>query len=383
MTVLQHDGPRTRPARRARLLGLLAVPLLMAQCAPQCTPPPPPPSSLAEAWGRFDQDLAGRLIGAGATSASVTVSLHGTPIHSAAYGKRLGWTAELAEPTDRYRIASISKVITSIVVLQLVEAGRFGLDQAVGGTIAQHLGVTPLDPRFSSITVRQLLSHRSGLGSFVSMMFDGGLRSCPESARRALGVNLGGDPGSKYTYSNLGYCLLGQLVEAVTGRSYESVAVDQVLAPLGISGMRIAGTGDTRDGEAFHWNKVGRTYMDTLGPAGSWVGSSGDVVKIIDSLDAGKPGFHPLSPGMADAMHAAGPLTSPDRWYGLGLICFTDGTWGHTGTLESAHAMVLHRNDGMTWSILVAGDVPKESDDLRDIFNDVITRAGVLPFLGM
>ena len=133
----------------------------------------------------------------------------------------------------------------------------------------------------------------------------------------------------------------------------------------------------------FHWQKPDRTYMDTLGPAGSWVASSGDVVRIIDSLDPAKPGFHPLSAPMADLMHAAGvPLTSADRWYGLGLICFTDGTWGHTGTLESAHAMVLHRNDGITWSILVAGDTPKESDDLRDMFNDVIAKAGVLPFLG-
>ena len=65
---------------------------------------------------------------------------------------------------------------------------------------------------------------------------------------------------------------------------------------------------------------------------------------------------------------------SPDRWYGLGLICFTDGTWGHTGTLESAHAMVLHRNDGITWSILVAGDTPKDTDDLRGMFDDVIAR---------
>ena len=97
-----------------------------------------------------------------------------------------------------------------------------------------------------------------------------------------------------------------------------------------------------------------------------------------------KPGFHPLSPGMADLMRGRSPfLYSPDRWYGLGLICFTDGTWGHTGTLESAHAMVLHRSDGMTWSVLVSGDTPKESDDLRDMFDDVIAKAGVLPFLGL
>ncbi|HEU4841401.1 MAG TPA: serine hydrolase domain-containing protein [Ilumatobacteraceae bacterium] len=370
--------------QRGRLLGILAVPLFMAQCAPQCAPPPPPPASIAEAWGRFDADLSARLLSAGATSASVTVSLGGEIVHSTAYGKRLGWTDEPAEAGDRFRIASISKVVTAIVVLQLVEAGRLGLDQAVGGTIAQGLGVTPIDPRFNEITVRQLLSHTSGLGTFESLVFGATIGSCPEAAQRAIGVNLGGPPGSKYTYSNLGYCLLGQLVEQVTGRSYETAARDQLLAPLGIGGMRLAGTNDVQASEVFHWQKPNRNYMDVLGPAGSWVATSADVVRIVDSLDPAKPGFHPLSPGMADLMRGRSPfLYSPDRWYGLGLICFTDGTWGHTGTLESVHAMVLHRSDGMTWSVLVSGDTPKESDDLRDMFDDVIAKAGVLPFLGL
>jgi len=368
---------------RRRLLGLLAVPIFMAQCAPQCAPAPPPPASVAEAWGRFDQDLSGRLLDAGAAAASVTVSVGGNVVHSAAYGKRLGWTAEPTEPADRFRIASISKVVTAIVVLQLVERGQLQLDQPVGGLIAQRLGVTPIDARFTGVTVRQLLSHTSGLGTFESLMFGGSVSSCPAAGRQALGVPLGRVPGTTYTYSNLGYCLLGQLVEQVTGRSYEAVAHDQLLDPLGIGGMRMAGTNDTRDSEVFHWQQPNRNYMDVLGPAGSWVATSGDVVALADSLDPAKRGFHPLSAATAELMRGRSPfLYSPDRWYGLGLICFTDGSWGHTGTLESAHAMVLHRTDGMTWSILVSGDAPKESDDLRDIFDDVITKAGVMPFLG-
>ena len=86
---------------------------------------------------------------------------------------------------------------------------------------------------------------------------------------------------------------------------------------------------------------------------------------------------------MADLMRAWSPFQYlPDRWYGLGLICFTDGSWGHTGTLESVHAMVVHRPDGVTWSILVSGDHPTQTGELRAIFDDVVGRAGALSFYG-
>ena len=369
---------------RRTLLGIAAVPLLLAQCGPSQCAPPPPPTSIEEAWTRFDGDLSGRLLGGGASAASVTVSLHGTPVHVAAYGKRLPWTSEPTEPGDRFRIASISKVITAIVVLQLVEAGRVGLDDAVGWAIAEQVGAAPPDGRVAAITVLQLLSHTSGLAPFESVVFGAAVSSCPAAARQALAVPLATTPGTAYRYANLNYCLLGALVERITGVPYEGAANAQLLAPLGISGMRLAGRNAVGGAEVFHWTRAGRNYMENLGPAGSWVASSADVVAIIDSLDAAKPGFHPLSPAMTEEMRRLAPFRpSPDRWYGLGLICFVDGTWGHTGSLESAHAMVLHRPDGMTWSILVSGDYPKETDDLRPIFDDVITKAGVLPFLGL
>ena len=53
--------------------------------------------------------------------------------------------------------------------------------------------------------------------------------------------------------------------------------------------MRLAGTNDVQAGEVFHWQKPDRNYMDVLGPAGSWVASASDVVRIVDSLDAGNP----------------------------------------------------------------------------------------------
>jgi D-alanyl-D-alanine carboxypeptidase len=67
-----------------------------------------------------------------------------------------------------------------------------------------------------------------------------------------------------------------------------------------------------------------------------------------------------------------------DHWYGLGLIVFADGSYGHTGTIENTHAMVLARPDGVTWSVLVSGEYPWETDDLRPIFDETMAAAGVV-----
>ena len=75
--------------------------------------------------------------------------------------------------------------------------------------------------------------------------------------------------------------------------------------------------------------------MEVLGAAGSWVATAADIVTILDSLDRTKPGWHPLSSATVELMHqpAAPPVVyrDPDQWYGLGLIVYADGAWGHTG----------------------------------------------------
>ena len=57
---------------------------------------------------------------------------------------------------------------------------------------------------------------------------------------------------------------------------------------------------------------------------------------------------------------------------------YADGAWGHTGTIENTHAMVLDRPDGITWSVLVNGEDPWESEHLRQIFDEAIAAAGII-----
>ncbi len=384
-----------------------------------------PPSTTAEttttttvppldpAWAAFDQILSERLIGGGDYAVSVAVAVDGQLVHEGAYGYRVpppppppappstvpldstvattvldttttipAIPPEAVELGDRFRIASISKVITATVVLQLVEAGQLTLDEPVGDRLVALVGATPVDPAVSAITVRQLLSHTAGFPSYQNAFFGGRFDSCPSIAQYGLSSGLNGAPGTVYTYSNLNFCLLGLLVEDVAGRPYEAVVQDRLLGPLGITGMRLAGTFDSTESEVIHPSGSGRHYMEVLGAAGSWVATAADIVTILDSLDRTKPGWHPLSSATVELMHqpAAAPVIyrDPNQWYGLGLIMYADGAWGHTGTIENTHAMGLRRPDGVTWSVLVNGEVPWESENLRQIFDEAIASSGVI-----
>ncbi len=291
-----------------------------------------------------------------------------------------GPAVEPIEPGDRFRIASISKVITAIVVLQLVEAGQLGLDEAVGQRLADLVGATVADPQVAAITVRQLLSHTSGLPEYQSTFFRGRVDSCPAAGQDGLSRGLNAPPGTSYTYSNLNYCLLGLLVEQLAGRPYEAVVTDRLLAPLGIEGMRLASTYDPDPTQVVHPSAPSRNYMEVLGGAGSWVATPADLVTIMASLDLADPGFHPLSQGIVDLMRT--PVltvnrTDPSRGYGLGMMIFGDGAYGHTGTIENTHAMVVDRADGVTWSVLVSGEYPGNTGNLAGIFDRSIEDAGV------
>jgi len=325
-----------------------------------------------EGWRAFDRTLADRLIGGGDRAASVAVAIDGEIVHAAAFGERV--PSDPTQVTDRFRIASISKVIAATAMLRLVEQGDLGLDEPVTGTLANWLGVIPREARVANITPRQLLGHTSGLGDFENEFFGAGVDSCRTAVTRALSGSLIAKPGASYNYSNMNYCIIGLVLEQVTGKPYDQVLFDEVLTPLDIDNMRLAGTFDVGPDDVEHFSTPRRNYMETLGAAGSWVATPTDIVRLVDSLDPAKAGWHPLgnrtlaqmkAPSMASERGGSGP-----SWYGLGLMVFGDGSFGHTGTLESTHAMVVSRPDGVTWAIMVSGENPWNTSELRPIVDD-------------
>ena len=129
---------------------------------------------------------------------------------------------------------SMSKTITAVAVLQLVESGRVGLDESV----EHYLG--SLHPYGPAVTIRQLLSHTSGIPNPIPLRWvhAADYETFDEDAALAAVLRnharLSFAPGSRYAYSNIGYWLLGKVVERVTGERFAARVADRILHPLGL-----------------------------------------------------------------------------------------------------------------------------------------------------
>lgn len=138
---------------------------------------------------------------------------------------RAEWTP--TETDTIYDLASISKLFTSIVVMQQVEAGRLDLDTPVASYVPEFA-----ENDKGGITVRQLLTHTSGLPAFLPLW-----RDHPDAASRmqgALTAALVNEPGSTYLYSDLNLIALGEAAARVSGTPLDQLVARDVTEPLGM-----------------------------------------------------------------------------------------------------------------------------------------------------
>jgi len=150
-----------------------------------------------------------------------------------------------------FRIGSISKTFTAIAVMQLRDRGLLDLDDPV----SSHLGSVRLTPAcgwFRPVTIRQLLTHTSGIGELrnladlfrptIGLAIGSGQPAPPLSAYYRGGLRVEVEPGSKWAYANHGFAVLGQLVEDVSGEPFGAYMRAHVLGPLGMEHTDFART---------------------------------------------------------------------------------------------------------------------------------------------
>jgi N-acyl-D-amino-acid deacylase len=330
---------------------------------------------------------------------------------------------EPVQPTSLFRIASVSKAITAVAILTLVDAGTLALDETVFPLLAfappPHATV---DPRLATITVQDLLVHAGGWDSAQSFDPQGlpfsrtaaamvGLADPAEAAtivRFMLGEPLDFAPGTRQAYSNFGFNVLGRVIEHVSGQPYEAYVRGHVLIPAGITSMRLGRTrladrapDEVRyyapPGQAPGWSVFwgegyapfaygGSTYLEALDSHGGWIASAADLVRFATAVD-GQRGPALLTPETVQVMVTTPrpPTGVPGTGYpgvtaevttGLGWDMIPEAggvAWSRAGALIGSTAAWMNRRpDGVTIAFTV-NTLPPE---YNDFLNDAITALG-------
>jgi CubicO group peptidase (beta-lactamase class C family) len=165
---------------------------------------------------------------------SALVAENGKVVYKGAFGMaNMEWNIPNA-PDTKFRLGSITKQFTATLTMQLVEQGKIKLD----GKISDYLPDYRKDIG-QKVTIHQLLTHTSGIPSYTGQpgFFENVSRNpykVDDFVKKYASGNLEFEPGSKYSYNNSGYFLLGAIIEHVTGKPYEQVLEENIFDPVGM-----------------------------------------------------------------------------------------------------------------------------------------------------
>jgi D-alanyl-D-alanine carboxypeptidase len=186
----------------------------------------------AAAYQRLDQFIARHMADVGAPGMTLALADRNGLLRSSQYGFADVKAAVKVTPQTLFEIGSISKSFVAIAALQLAEEGKLDLDKPVTG----YLPWLKIDSQFPPFNAHHLLSHTSGLSGVPLLM-----------RVAATTLRTGSAPGTQFVYSNIGYVLLGFLLETVDQRPLSDVLRRRVLEPLGMTASSGTITNDTRD----------------------------------------------------------------------------------------------------------------------------------------
>lgn len=337
------------------------------------------------ALASFDSIMQSYMKKNGITSGALAVTYKGRLVmaHGYTLDSDQSYTVQ---PDSLFRLASVSKSITAVAVLKMMQDEQLSLDTR----IAEILTFTPLDgysidPRLNDVTVADLLYHQGGwdieelgfdpmfIDSFLSETYGIPLPiSKADIITYMSAVPLNYDPGTKYAYSNYGYMLLGQIIETISKQPYETYVKQNVLEPLGMTHTQLGRTlpENRLPGEVkYHSDFTGPTVFDASGKDvtwpdggwnlenmaahGGWVSTAVDMARFEASFD--DPENNPvLTKDSINLMFKAPPGTTGAQYYAMGWEVRVEGsamnTW-HAGSLDGTFTGMVRRANGVDYMV--------------------------------
>jgi N-acyl-D-amino-acid deacylase len=358
--------------------------------------------------------------------AALAVTHHGRLVYARGFGHADLEKREPVLPTSLFRIASITKPFTATAIMKLVEQRRLKLHDRVFGLLKLRprlAGGAKVDPRLHDIQVLHCLQHTGGwdrdkswdpMGAQAAEEVARDLKvPLPINPRHIIEVTMGKPldfaPGTRCAYSNFGYCVLGRLIETVSGKPYHQFVSEEILAPLGIRRMRLGKNllrarapeevkyydSRGRMGRAISGPQIGQQVplpygvecIETMDANGGWIASAVELVRFAKTFD--DPGRCPLLDEagiramLAPPAGAVGhrPDSKPkELYYACGWEVrpsprFPGGyTKWHTGGLAGSSTLLVCRDDGINWAVLFNCDADKNNKAFADLIDPLLHR---------
>jgi CubicO group peptidase (beta-lactamase class C family) len=421
MSVPSTNRPSCRSSRR-QFLATAAAGLTCWSCAGRAYSKP---TGLADPKLNAYDDLMSRFMREhNPPGAALAVTYRGRLVYARGFGDADLEIEEPVRPTSLFRIASLSKPFTSAAVMQLVEQGKLKLDDPVFPILKlePHLERGGhADPRLHDIRIHHCLQHTAGWDrkkSFdpmsavtaerVAKTLKVPLPIHPEQIiRYTMGRPLDTDPGDAYAYSNFGYCVLGRVIEAISGQPYDEFVSRHVLAPLGIRRMRQGKNllsdrapdevkyydSKKRTGRAISGPKIGEQVplpygvecIETMDANGGWIASAVDLVRFAAALDDPKhcpilneESIHAMLAPPAGAIGVGPKGHQKSVYYACGWEVRSAAgrsrkyTKWHTGMLAGSSTLLVCRKDGINWGVLFNSDAGKDGKQFASLIDPLL-----------
>ncbi|MET9827712.1 serine hydrolase domain-containing protein [Streptomyces sp. NPDC006385] len=345
-------------AATAALVSLLAVPAHAAPQRPGVTTTAPSAGALPgpDVDGLWDVLRTARRQGAPGAMARLDDR---STVYWAATGVADRRSGRTISNTDRFRIGSVTKIFSAVVLLQLADEKKLALDAPVNRYLP---GLLPDD----RITVRHVLSHRSGLHDYTNEMF---ARTVPgfEAVRtkvftyrqlvnRSLSKPRTTKPGGAYSYSNTNFVVAGMLIEELTGHSVRTEYQNRIIDPLRLRDTFYVHPEQKIPGRHARGyltpDAAGAALVDATEQTVSWAQSAGAVISTTRDLNT----F--LSALLGGRLTSRAQLAQMQRWvpaggtqaYGLGLrrrdLSCGISVYGHTGAVQGYYTYAFASKDG-------------------------------------
>jgi CubicO group peptidase (beta-lactamase class C family) len=310
----------------------------------------------------------------------------GELVHSGGCGER--WTGgPVPDARTVFRIASMTKSFTATMVLLLCDRGALRLTDPAESYVPELRGVRPVSPDCPPITIRHLLTMTAGFSTddpwgdrqqaldpavFGRLLASGGIRSAWA-------------PGTVFEYSNLGYAILGRVIEAVTGEDYARAVARHVLAPLRMSQTGFEASDFDSESLARGYRQDSGSWLElepdgygAFAPMGGIFSCVADLARWVAGFAAAYPSRGPAADGTVDkidpvgAIDRAHPLSRASRReMQLGHAAITSGGDGvvlkQTGPLSISYGFGLFAEDDAAFGTIVqhSGGYPGYGSQMR------------------